>query len=805
MSVSKFNTGWLVAPNVSVFSEITGGSTSAVEVTLPHDAMLALSRHPDAASGPSTAYFEGGAVSYRKEFEAPEAWRDRVIELEFQGVYRDAMVYLNGVLIGQRPNGYSPFRVRLDSALRYGETNRLRVDARAYLDSRWYSGLGIYRDVLLHDLPVTHLVPGGIRVTTPDVDDERAVVEVAAEVSNPARLASTRGLRVRVVDPAGVEVASGESIVTTRSGETSIARLRLYVTEPRRWSVESPVLYEVVTELLDDDEVQDAATIALGIRTLQLDPHRGLRINGVTTKLRGACIHHDNGVIGAVSVPEAEERRIRILKSAGFNAIRSSHNTAGPALLDACDRLGMLVIDEAFDMWTEGKQPFDYSLNFTEWWQRDIEALVRKDFNHPSVVMYSIGNEILDAGKPLGAAIGRDLAEAVRSLDPTRFLTNGISGFVATLSDTVPEIQAELDGVPGGINDTQGVGQAILERVSRSEFVTAATAESHSVVDVAGHNYAAWRYEAERDRFPNRVVLGTETNPKDIAENWALVARLPWVIGDFTWTGWDYLGEAGLGMVSYPEKGGGWDANRYPALLAFCGDMDITGFRRPASYFREIVFGLRSEPYLAVHTPHADGRTPVGLGWAWTDSVGEWSWDVAPGTPMTVDVYSDADAVELTLNGVSVGRLPSGPANGFLASFTVPYENGELAAVNWRDGEPAQKTTLRSSHEVSGLHVEVEADDRSRPRREHEYVSIALTDDDGRVVPFDDRRVTASVTGDVQLLGLGSARPSTEDSYVANTCRTFGGRAQAVVRRIDGGRGELSVESDGLDPITIAI
>ena len=504
-------------------------------------------------------------------------------------------------------------------------------------------------------------------------------------------------------------------------------------------------------------------------------------------------------------MPEAEERRIRILKSAGFNAIRSSHNTAGPALLDACDRLGMLVIDEAFDMWTEGKQPFDYSLNFTEWWQRDIEALVRKDFNHPSVVMYSIGNEILDAGKPLGAAIGRDLAEAVRALDPTRFLTNGISGFVATLSDTVPEIQAELGGVPGGINDTQGVGKAILDRVGRSEFVTAATAESHSVVDVAGHNYATWRYEEERDRFPNRVVLGTETNPKDIAANWSLATRLPWVLGDFTWTGWDYLGEAGLGMVSYPEDGGGWDADRYPALLAFCGDIDITGHRRPASYFREIVFGLRSEPYLAVHTPRADGRHPATLDWAWTDSVAEWSWNVASGTPMTVDVYSDADEVELTLNGASLGRLPGGPTNGFLASFTVPYEHGELTAVNWRDGEPAQKTTLRSSHEVRGLHVEVEAADQSQPRREHEYVSIALTDDGGRVVPFDDRRVTVIVTGDVQLLGLGSARPSTEDSYVANTCRTYQGRAQAVVRRIDGGRGELLVESDGLDPISIVI
>ena len=805
MARSSFNLDWSVAPNVSVFSEITGGSTSAEAVTLPHDAMLSRPRRADAEGGSSTGYFEGGAVSYRKEFDAPAEWADRVIELEFDGVYRDAMVYLNGVLVGQRPNGYSPFRVRLDSALKYGQRNRLRVDARAHRDSRWYSGLGIYRDVWLHELPLTHIVPGGVCVTTPDVDDERAVVELAVEVANERRSPSTRDLRVDVVDAAGAQVTSGEATVTIRPGETAVARLRLYVSGPQRWSTDSPTLYELSATLRHGEETDDEVAVAFGIRTLQLDPQHGLRINGVATDLRGACVHHDNGILGAASIAEAEERRVRILKSAGFNAIRSSHNTAGPALLDACDRLGMLVIDEAFDMWTEGKQPFDYSLNFTEWWQRDIEALVRKDVNHPSVVMYSIGNEILDAGKPLGAAIGRDLAEAVRVLDPTRFLTNGISGFVATLSDTIPEIQAELGGVPGGINDTQGVGKAILDKVGRSEFVTAATAESHSVVDVAGHNYAAWRYEDERHRFPNRVVLGTETNPKDIAENWDLVTRLPWVIGDFTWTGWDYLGEAGLGMVSYPENGGRWDADRYPALLAFCGDIDITGYRRPASYFREIVFGLRSEPYLAVHTPHADGRTPVMLGWAWTDSVAEWSWNVAPRTPMTVDVYSDADAVELTLNGVSVGRQPTGPTNGFLASFAVPYEHGELTAVNWRDGEQAQKTTLRSSNDVRGLHVEVEPADESQAPREHRYVSIALTDDGGRVVPFDDRHVTVIVTGDVQLLGLGSARHTTEDRYVADTCRTYQGRAQAVVRRIDGGRGELSVESDGLDPVSIVI
>jgi beta-galactosidase len=796
MTTTSFNHDWTVGPNVSVFSEITGGSTSTARVTLPHDAMQEMPRHEAAAGGSSTGYFEGGAVIYRKEFDAPADWVDRVIELQFDGVYRDAMVFLNGVLVGQRPNGYAPFRVRLDGALRYGELNRLRVDARAYRDSRWYSGLGIYRDVWLHDLPVVHLVPGGVSVTTPDVDAERAVVEVAVEVANEGRSAAIRTVAVAVSDAAGTQVAAGESPVTVRPGETAIARIRLYVVDPVRWSVDAPVLHELAVSLCEDNAVRDETRVAFGIRTLQLDPQHGLRINGEPILLRGACIHHDNGILGAVSVDEAESRRVRILKRAGFNAIRSSHNTASPALLRACDRHGMLVIDEAFDMWTEGKQPFDYSTSFAEWWRRDLAAMVRQDRNHPSVIMYSIGNEILDAGKPLGAAIGRDLAEEVRRLDPTRYLTNGISGFVATLSDTVPMIAAELAGVPGGINDAQGIGKAVLDRVSRSEFVTDATAESHAVVDVAGHNYAAWRYEAEKERFPSRVVVGTETSPKDIAENWALVTRLPWVIGDFTWTGWDYLGEAGLGSVSYPAQGDGWNADRYPALLAFCGDIDITGTRRPASYYREIVFGLRTAPYIAVHRPRPDGRTPAALDWAWTDSAGEWTWDIPEGTAMTVDVYSDAAEVDLLLDGAPIGRQTAGRANGYLASFTVPYRPGVLTAVNLREGVAAESFEVGSRGPAQGVRIRL--DPHSVASDEYVYCSIDIVDADDRAVPIADRRLSVSVEGPIALAGLGTARPITEEKYLDSHCETWGGRAQAIVRRSGEGVARITVEADGL-------
>lgn len=801
---TSFNDGWTVGPNVSVFSEITGGATSVEAVTLPHDAMLSLPRHPAASGAASSGYFDGGAVIYRKVFTAPAEWRERTVQLEFHGVYRDAMVYLNGVLIGQRPNGYSSFRVRLDEPLRYGEENRLRVEARAYRDSRWYSGLGIHRGVDLLDMPLAHLAPHGVRLMTPDVDSERAVVQARTLVVNDGLRPVTLQVRTNIVDENGDTVGTETSPVTVRPGRTAVVQQRLYVERPLLWGPDTPTLYRVDTELLHGSAVVDSTTEGLGIRRLQLDPLHGLRINGETVKLRGACIHHDNGVLGAVSVADAEYRRVRILKDAGFNAIRSAHNPVSPALLDACDRLGMLIMDESFDMWTEGKQPFDYSLAFPEWWERDIEAMVERDFNHPSVIVYSIGNEILDAGKPLGAAIGRSLAEKVRALDDTRFVTNGISGFVATLTDTVPMIQEELAGVRGGINDVEGVGKAVVDRVSRSQFVTGATAESHAVVDIVGHNYAEWRYEEERDQFPGRVVVGTETNPSDIARNWALVTRLPHAIGDFTWTGWDYLGEAGLGRTTYSSTGEGWHGDAYPALLAYCGDIDITGFRRPASYYREIVFGLRTQPYIAVRRPTATGEVGTGLGWAWTDSLASWTWETAPGMPMTVDVYSDADEVELLLDERSLGIHPAGADTGFQATFVVPYAPGTLTAVARRDGQPAESFTLTTTGGVAELRAVAELPEPHAPA-EYTYIAIELTDESGRIAPMDDRVITVEIDGPATLAGIGTARPVTEESYLARSCTTFEGRAQVIVRSLGSAGSTVTVDAEGLQPVRLRV
>lgn len=525
----SFNDGWEFRPRVSPFAELGGASVPYRRVTLPHDAMIGQERAaPDGRAvgdGGASGYFPGGAFEYRKTFPVPEDYRGRRIFVEFEGVYRDAMVYVNGDYAGQRPYGYSLFRIDAGRFLRFGQDNEIRVEARANQDSRWYTGAGIYRDTWLLAGGPVRIGTDGVRVTTPDIDSERAVVEVATRVENDSIAIRTVGIVTEIRDAAGSVVASDRSQVSLLPGEPATVRQRLYVRRPALWGPESPALYGVRVTLTDEHGEIDAETVIFGIRSLRLDPERGLRINGETVKLRGACVHHDNGVLGAATFPRAEERRVQILKDAGFNAIRMSHHPMSKAMLDACDRLGVLVMDEAFDLWTSAKSDFDYSLNFPQWWERDIEAMVAKDVNHPSVVLYSIGNEIPETGSPAGAAWGRKLAEKVRALDSTRYVTNAVNGMVAVIGDLAAIQSQAREGA--GVNAVMADASEMLNAISSSDLVTRRTAESLSVLDIAGINYAEARYSLDKDLFPNRITVGSETFPTRIDGNWRLVSSTP--------------------------------------------------------------------------------------------------------------------------------------------------------------------------------------------------------------------------------------------------------------------------------------
>jgi len=803
----SLNQGWSFRPKANRWDDIVGQSSAWMPVTLPHDAMLTGERSP--AAGAATGYFPGGVWEYRRTLEVTDEDLDHTLVLHFEGVYRDAVVYVNGTVAARRPYGYSQFHVPIDHLVRVGD-NELLVEARAHDDSRWYSGAGIYRNVWLLQSGRLHLAPEGLDVRTPEIDDDGAVIAVTTVVRNQSTASATPVLRIEVLDAEASIVARDEAPVTTFPGDALTVRRRLFVDDPRRWGPDDPYLYSCRVTLLDGDDVVDEDSTPFGIRSLALDARRGLRINGVPILLRGACVHHDNGVIGAATIDRADERRVELLKAAGFNAIRSAHNPMSKAMLDACDRIGMVVMDETFDMWTQTKSDDDYALRFTEWWDADLEAMVRKAVNHPSVILYSIGNEITDGSTPGGIHHARVLAERVRALDDTRFVTQGVSGFLVAGPELIPELgsiaaDANVDEETGGNTAITNRGD-LMAQAMRSPIVGDKTAEAYSHLDLCGYNYMESRFEIDAELHPHRVIAATESHPSRIDLCWTAVTDNANAIGDFTWTGWDYLGEAGIGRVAYGAIGDGGFQGAWPWLTAWCGDLDITGHRRPQSYYREIVWGRRIDPYLAVLRPQHHGK-PVAYSspWAWSDVVASWSWPDHVGVPVTIEVYADADEVELLLNGRSLGKAPGGRDHRYRAEFETAYEPGELVAVAWRDGAELGRTTLRSAD--GPVRLQVDADRREGDATPFDLASlaIAVVDDAGEIQNTLDRAVTVTVDGPGVLQGLGSANPVTEERFTDSTCTTFDGRALAVIRPTGAGTISVTVTADGCNPATVSV
>ncbi|WP_249522556.1 glycoside hydrolase family 2 TIM barrel-domain containing protein [Modestobacter marinus] len=799
MRRTPFTTGWQFRPHANHFAEINGAGQSWQDVTLPHDATLGQPR--DAAHGPGTAYFPGGVYEYLTTVAAPGEWRDRVVALEFEGVYRSAQVFVNGSLAGQWATGYTQFTVPLDDHLRYGQDNEVRVVCRSHADSRWYAGAGIHRPVHLLVGPLVHLAQDGVTVTTEQVDGGVAVVGVAATVAHAGRGLAHRELVIELRDAAGTVVGTGTSPVTVLPGEPAVVRQRFLVRDAALWSPDSPALYTAAVVLRDGAAETDAEDVRFGIRTLSLDLERGLRVNGETVLLRGACVHADNGVLGAAAIDRADERRVELLQAAGFNALRSSHGPMPRAMLDACDRLGVLVMDELTDMWTENKTDFDAALDFPQWWEREVAAMVAKDRNHPSVVMYSIGNEIPELAKPHGGLWSRRLAEAVRALDGTRFVTAGINAMLTVLGEA-----RGPEGVEAGINTALTDMGEFMEHLSVSSMVGERTAEAYDVLDVAGMNYMEARYELDRELFPRRVIVGSETFAQKIDRLWRLVQDHPHVIGDFTWTGWDYLGEVGIGRAwDTADPAAAGFSGAFPWLLAWCGDIDVTGHRRPASWYREIVFGLRRDPYLAVQRPEHSGRTWGSTPWGWADTVGSRSWAGAEGTPLEVEVYSDAEEVELLLDGRSLGTAPAGEAHRFRAEFAVPFAPGELTAVARTGGQETGRFSLRTATGDVRLAAAADRDVVRADGTDLAYVDLSLTDADGTVFTGVDRVVTVVVEGPAVLAGFGSAAPSTTESYLDDVHTTFDGRALAVVRPTGPGTITLTATAEGCAPVAVTV
>lgn len=794
MIEQKWNEDWKFWVDKDSFALVWDIPEIARDITLPHDAMIEKPANPDSLNGGNTGFRDGDVYTYVKMLHAPEEYKEKTIMLKFEGVYMNAFVYVNGQLAAKSPFGYTTFYAPLNDFLKYGEDNEIRVQVRAgaMTNSRWYSGAGIYRDVYLLESGLTHIVPEGVQVKTENADDAYATLKVATELENKTAVSQDLVIETVIKDNEENVVAKECTFATIFAGENRTLQQRILVDNPKLWSADNPKLYTFETKVYENTEAKellDEAVDTFGIRTLAVDAKRGFRVNGKSVNLRGGCIHHDSGLLGAATYEDAQYRQILKMKEAGFNAIRMSHHPMAPAMLRACDEIGMYVMDETFDMWNRLKSNYDYGLYFQEWWEKDVTAMVRKDYNHPSVILYSVGNEIPEIGTDKGAQTCQEISDKIRSLDDTRYTLASINGVFAA-GDAVDQIVADVaanlsaeDKIDGNVNDFMSLMDAHMDEIVVHDAISKRLEKACAGIDVAGYNYMTARYEKDGETYPNRVIVGSETYPPEIARNWDLVERLPHVIGDFTWTGWDYIGEAGVGIPAYKWGEGGFGAG-FPAQLAYPGDFDITGFRRPASYYREAVFGLSKKPYITVQNPTHYGEFLIKTPWVISDSTANWNWNGMEGKPAIVEVYAQGDEVELFLNETSLGKKPAGKEAGFRTLFETTYEPGTLVAVSYENGQEIGRSELATAGAERVLAVEQEVyAGLKHSEQELVYVQVEMRDQNGVLAADDNQKITLSVDGEVEVLGFGSGNPKPNYNFNEGVTELFGGRAQIIIKK----------------------
>ncbi|MCD8217369.1 MAG: DUF4982 domain-containing protein, partial [Clostridiales bacterium] len=754
MKKENFNAGWIV-------TEVGSAAMKAGnrQVTLPHDAMVYTEKSPDSVAGAACGWYKGGNYEYTKKFRLDESEKGKTVILEFEGIYNRGYVYVNGCFAGSVHYGYTRLILDITPYICYEAENEVRVkviNADAP-NSRWYTGSGLYRPVNIYVGGDVRIAVDGLRISSIMVDEDVSEINAEVRMEYDGKTQKTVRLELVVKDVDGAVVA-GENrpIILVESGRTVIDQ-HIYIRNVRLWSPDEPNLYTCEAKLTDGETVLDTVEVVFGIRSVTIDPVYGMRINGKRILLRGGCIHHDNGPVGAATFARAEERRVEIMKRAGFNAIRTSHNTASKALLDACDRIGMLVIDESYDMWNQSMSTYDYSLDFADHWERDLEDFTAKDFNHPSVIMYSIGNEIPEVGTPDGEDWNRKLAQKVHELDPTRLVTNAINGMLVLmrLGSQGMDLSSTQDNLASeeGINDVMTEMMGKMNDLAAIPVVADTLEATCSDLDLSGYNYMRGVYDIYKEQYPNRIFYGSETCPPDIDLNWSKVKSIPACIGDFTWTAWEYIGEAGVGVVDYDRPTAFMEP--YPVYLAYCSDIDLIGDRRPMSYYREIVFGLRKEPYISVELPEHYGEKAGCTPWVVPESVSSWSWNGSEGKPCMVEVYSDAEEVELFVNGSSCGKQPAGEENRFKAFFDVTYMPGEVKAVAYRNGQAAETYAIETAKD--DVILQICADRTDIGANDIAYLAVSLTDADGILQIKKDRRVKVTVEGVGALQGLASA------------------------------------------------
>lgn len=741
-------------------------------VTLPHD--WSIEDIPGGATGPfdekaiggtATGFTVGGEGWYRRSFSAANLPAGAQVEIVFDGAYLESDVWLNGYHLGRHVEGYTAFAYDLTPHLNRTGANRLAVRVRNLgRNSRWYSGSGLYRSVSLNIFAgQSRVARNGVGAWTRRIERTKSEIDVTTQL---VAVAGAQRLVTRMLD------VDGKIVAEVHSGAAATVTQTLVVPNARLWAPGNPYLYTLETLLLEGGVVLDKLRQPFGVRIVAFSATEGMSINGTAIKLRGGCIHHDNGLLGACAYPDADERRIRLLQARDFNAIRSAHNTTSASLRGACDRLGMLLVEEAFDAWHVAKEPQDFAVSFEEKWASVLEAFVLGARNSPSVIMWSIGNEIPGRSRAKGVEWQWRLANKVRSLDPTRPVTAGLNGVLG------PEM-------------TASAASAVVGRAGKRDNA------STVFLDVPGYNYRLPDIESEHAEHPERIVYGSETFALQAWDYADLSARAPYFLGEFLWTAMDYIGEAGIGMSEGRKPDAGYMTAAYPWVNAWCGDIDIIGNQKAASRYRDVVWGL-STLELAVQRPLAPGLVEKTALWGWSDEVQSWSWPGIEGRPLAIRLYSSGDRIELRLNGSLAGTKHLLPSDKMRAELQIPYTPGVLEAIAFRAGAEIGRKRLTTAGAPAMLHMASETDNASSGGQILHFLRLEVRDAEGRAVPGDQRRITMAIDGPAELIGFGSANPRAVRSYQALTTETFDGRALAILRSRGSGRVRVEARTPGL-------
>lgn len=750
----KFHLGDIAGASARQFND-----RSWHTINLPHDWSIEGRPEINNPSGNDGGYYPAGIGWYRKTFNFQQD--DRLTEtiIYFEGVYMNATVFVNGHELGTHPYGFTSFFYDITPYLRTGEnTMAIKVDNSQQKNCRWYTGSGIYRNVKLIRTPKMRFEPWGTSISTITVSPQQTV-QVETTVANRQDRPQQAVVQYRVLDDDNL-LATKEKHVTLEAGEIRTLKTQITLNGAKLWSPETPRLYNLECRLQSSDGLQsDQVSTHFGVRSIEYSAQKGLLLNGRPLKLNGGCLHHDNGPLGAAAYRDAEWRKARLMKEAGFNAARCSHNPPSEAFLDACDHLGLLVIDESFDGWRSSKTPHDYSTLFDQWWTKDIGSIVLRDRNHPSVFCWSIGNEIIERKTPEAVLTAYALAGYVHKLDPTRPVTSALAAW-----DSDWKIYDPL-------------------------------AAAH---DIVGYNYMMHKGPSDHERIPERVMMQTESYPRDAFANWNRLDRNAYIIGDFVWTAIDYLGESGIGRFYYKGESEGehYQRNQFPWHGAYCGDIDLTGIRKPISYYREMLYNPGRKLYMAVKEPNGYYGEIKETQWSVWPTWECWNWPGHEGKNIDVEIYSRYPAVRLYLNDRLIAEKPTTRNEEFKAIFTIPYAPGTLKVVGVENGKETDARILETAGNPARIQLTADRTEITADGESLVYVMAEITDRKGRLVPNADALIKFDVQGAGTLLATCSADLKDESAYTDSRRKAWKGRAMAVIKA-GKVKGKLQVTANG--------